>query len=380
MDSFYVSVERLLNPDLIGKPVVVGGPPQSRGVVSSASYEARAFGVQSAMPSAQAYRLCPQAIFVGSSFETYARYSRMIAETLATFTPLAEMASQDEAYMDMTGTERLWGGPEEMGRRIKAAVRERTGLPCTVAASPSRLVSKIATDTVKPDGLVWVRPGTEAAFLAPLAVGRMPGVGPKTQDRLGELGMKTLGDIQRLGRAECRRLFGEQGESLWDRSSGIDDAPVSGEWGPPKQVSHETTFDRDISDAAALNAIVADLADRVAERLRADGLFAWTVSVKFRYREFETRGGSRTLEAPTHDPATIRDEARSILAAKREPHRPLRLVGVACSNIAESDEGQMDMVADGTDREKRERLWNAVDALRAKYGRGSVKNAGGEGE
>lgn len=376
MDSFYVSVERLLDPSLVGKPVVVGGPPDSRGVVSSASYEARAFGVRSAMPCSQAFRLCPQAIFVSSGFGIYSKYSRLIAETLSTFTPLAEMASQDEAYLDMTGTERLWGGPLDMGRRIKAAIRDRTGLPCTVAGSANRLVSKIGTDTVKPDGLLWVEPGTEAAFLAPMATGKMPGIGPKTVERLRELGLRTLGDIQRLGRAECARLFGEHGDSLWERASGIDAAPVAAEAGPPRQISHETTFDRDISDAAALNAVLADLSDRAAERLRADGLFAWTISVKFRYREFETHGASRTLESPTHDPSVIRDEARALLAAKREPHRPLRLVGVACSNLAESDEGQMDLLDEGTGREKRERLWNAVDALRAKYGRGAVKPGG----
>ncbi len=375
MDSFYVSVERLLNPDLVGKPVVVGGPPNSRGVVASASYEARAFGVRSAMPCSQAYRLCPQLVFVGSGFGVYSEYSRRIGDVLRTFTPLVQMASQDEAYLDMSGTERLWGDPEASARSIKTRLREDTGLPCTVGASSSRTVSKIASAHAKPDGLLWVRPGGERGFLAPLDAGRLPGIGAKTQTRLRELGIRTLGDIQRVGRVECRRLFGDHGASLWDRASGIDDNAVEPDTGPPKQVSHETTFAEDISDSGELSRRIAALSDKVASRLRAQDLTAFTVGIKFRYADFETHGASRTLENPTNDPSVLRDEARGLLAEKRDPRRPLRLIGVAASGLVGGGEGQMDMLSAERD-ERRERLWKAVDALRGKYGEDAVERGG----
>ncbi len=375
MDSFYVSVERLLNPDLIGKPDVVGGPPNSRGVVASASYEARTYGVRSAMPCAQAYRLCPELVFVSSGFGVYSEYSRKIRDVLQTFTPLAQMASQDEAYLDMTGTERLWGNPEETGRRIKEDLRVKTGLPCTVGASTSRTVSKIASAHAKPDGLLWVRPGQEAEFLAPLPAGALPGIGPKTQTRLRELNVHTLGDLQRLGCDECHRLLGEHGESLWKRASGIDKNTVESESGPPKQVSHETTFGEDISDSEVLNRHIAALSDHVASRLRAQDLTAFTIGIKFRYADFETHGASFTIDSPTNDPSCIRDEARRLLNEKRDARRPLRLIGVSTSNFVAGGEGQMDLLTAGTS-ERRTRLWKAVDAVRDKYGDNAIEHGG----
>jgi len=371
MDSFYVSVERLLDPDLIGKPVVVGGPPDSRGVVASASYEARKFGVRSAMPCSQAYRLCPQLVFVSSGFDVYSQYSRRIAEILGTFTPLCQMASQDEAYLDMTGTERLWGDPEAAGERMKERIREETGLPCTVGASTARVVSKIASAHAKPDGLLWIRPGDEARFLAPLDISRMPGIGPSTQKRLRDLGLQTLGDLQRLGSSECARLFGEHGGHLWERASGIDDTPVESDSGPPKQVSHETTFSEDVAETAALDRCIALLSDKVASRLRRADLTAFTIGIKFRYADFETHTAAATLPAPTSDPSVIRDEARDLLARKRSAARPLRLIGVTATGLVEGGGHQTDLLST-PGSEKSQRLWKAVDALREKYGDSTI--------
>lgn len=377
MDSFYVSVERLLDSSLDGKPVVVGGKPNSRGVVASASYEARAFGVRSAMPSSQAYRLCPQAIFVAGNYSKYSHYSRQTREVMQSMTPLVQVASQDEAYLDMTGTERLWGTPVAMGGRLREEIMSKTGLPCSVGISSNKMVSKIASSICKPKGLLWVPPGSEALFLAPLKVGRIPGLGPKSQKRLHELGIQRIGDLQKLGRDDCIRLFGPHGGELFEKAMGNSSARVVTEE-ETKSISHETTFERDIVDAEELSRVLSQLSERVAARVRRDGYWASTIGIKFRYSDFETHTGARTLSAPTRDDRLIFRTASELFTAKREKNRPIRLLGVVCSSLV-AEESQLDLLGKSEESGRRDRLMTAIDALREKHGFGSIRNASSTG-
>lgn len=375
MDSFYVSVERLLDPSLVGKPVVVGGRPDSRGVVASASYEARRFGVRSAMPSAQAYRLCPQAVFVSGGYGKYSEYSRKIRAVLERMTPLVQFASQDEAYLDMTGTERLWGAPVEMGRRVREAILADTGLPCSVGIGTNKMIAKIASSLCKPKGMLWVPAGSEERFLAPLDVGEIPGLGPKSQKRLHELGIRRVGDLQALGAEGCRRLFGDHGEELFERAMGRLSSVVATEE-EAKSISHETTFEQDVASGEELEAVLLGLSERVAARVRRDGVWANTIGIKFRYANFETHTAARSLSTPTRDDRTIFRTAVELLRAKWDARRALRLVGVACSNLTDEC-GQMDLLGAGEDSARREKLLEAIDALREKHGTKAIRSAGG---
>jgi DNA polymerase-4 len=373
MDSFYVSVERLRDPSLIGKPVIVGGPPNSRGVVSSASYEARKFGVRSAMPSATAAKLCPSAIFVSGGFGRYSEYARKILKVFHQFTPVVQMASQDEGYLDMSGTERLWGPPLAAAHRVRQEILNMTGLPCSVGAASNKMVAKIASGLCKPKGLLWVPMGNEGEFLAPLPVGQIPGVGRKTEERLTTLGIRYVRDLQRLGRAELVRLFGRNGEVLHDAAHGIGYSQVETE-SDRKSLGAEETFDRDISDREKLEAIVLALSGKVARRLRAEGLSAMTISIKYRYEDFETHTAARSLAAPVCDDLAIAGIARELLEEKRDPARPLRLVGVTASNFAESQQG--DLLAELPDNARTTRLMQAMDALASRHGDAVVRRGG----
>jgi DNA polymerase-4 len=372
MDAFFVSVEELEDPSLQGKAVVVGADQDGRGVVAAASYEARKFGVHSAMPVRTAKRLCPHAIFLRGRHDKYREYSEKIRRIFEEFTPTVEMVSIDEAYLDLTGAERLHGGALRAADRLVRTVKERTRLNCSVGVSTSHLVSKIASDQAKPHGLLLIFPGREAQFLAPLPIRRMPGVGKVTEPELLALGIATIGDLQRYGEERLRRRFGKFGDWLYAKSLGKDiDAYSYRE--EPKSISHETTFDADTNDAEELERTLSYLSQLVGRRLREHRLFARTVGLKLRNWKFKTLTRDTTLDEPTHLDSVIFENARRLFAAAWDAKEPIRLVGVRASGL-ERREFQLNLLEAGR-REKLDQALAAADRVRKKFGFDSIQMA-----
>jgi DNA polymerase-4 len=374
MDAFFVSVEELYDPALKGKAVVVGGRPNERGVVSAASYAARAYGVHSAMPLRHAYRLCPHAVFVEGHPDRYRDYSRRIFAILEAFTPLLSMASVDEAYLDMTGTERLHGPPLRAAHLLHERVRAETDLNCSIGISRARMVAKVASDAAKPNGILWVLPGQEAAFLAPLEVRRIPGVGKVMERDLHACGIRRVGDLALLSEQFLKERFGEWGLALAGKSRGLDvggwfDSEV-GSHEDPKSISHEHTFSEDTADDTRLQATIARLSEQVARRLREHALFARTVQLKLRFSDFSTITRAQSLDHATQLDKEILDVVRALLAANRPPDAKVRLLGVHTSGFTH-DTGQLNLIdQEKTDRWRR--AMGAVDDIRDRYGEDSV--------
>ncbi len=378
MDAFFVSVEELFDPSLKGKPVVVGGRPNERGVVSAASYAARKFGVHSAMPLRTAYKACPQAIFVDGHPERYREYSEKVFEVLNSFSPRVEMASIDEAYLEMTGTERLLGPPITAAHLLHQRVKEKTALNCSIGISTARMVAKVASDQAKPNGVLWVVPGAEAAFLAPLDVRRIPGVGKVTESHLHALGIRKVGDLARLDEAFLEEKFGKWGLALAGKSKGMDaggwfDTEV-GEEQDPKSISHEHTFDVDTADAGLLEATLARLSVMVGRRLREHGLFTRTVQLKLRYKDFTTLTRAFTLDHATDLDTELLDTARLLFRKNWKPGAEVRLLGVHAGSL-ESSEGQMSLLESEKTGRWRKAL-EAADRLRDKFGESAVSLGG----
>jgi DNA polymerase-4 len=378
MDAFFVSVEELFDPSLKGKPVVVGGKSNERGVVSAASYAARKFGVHSAMPLRTAYKLCPQAIFIEGHRDRYAEYSRKVFDVLGSISPQVEMASIDEAYLDLTGTERLHGPPLRAAHKLHDAVRAATNLNCSIGAASSRLVAKISSDQAKPNGVLWIVPGCEAQFLAPLDVRKIPGVGKVTEQNLHACGIRKVGDLAKLDEHFLGERFGKWGLALAGKARGEDaggwfDTEV-GEGGGPKSISHENTFSVDTADRAALDAMLVRLSEMVARRLRDHHLWAHTVQIKLRYSDFTTFTRAKTLDHSTQIDAELAAAARGLFF-KSWNGRPIRLLGVYAQQL-EEQEGQTNLLEEPTTERWRKTL-QAVDRLREKFGDGSVSLAAG---
>ncbi len=369
MDAFFVSVEELFDPSLKGKPVVVGGKADQRGVVSAASYAARKYGVHSAMPLRTAYKLCPQAIFVEGHRERYTEYSRKVYTVLQSFTPRVEMASIDEAYLDMTGTERLHGPPLEAAHKLHNAVKAATDLNCSVGIAASRMVAKVCSDQAKPNGILWIPPGQEANFLAPLDVRKIPGVGKVTEQNLHACGIRKVGDLAKLDPAFIEQRFGNWGLALAGKAKGLDSgAWFDGEIGEghdPKSVSHEHTFMTDTADTDALDAMLVKLSEKVARRLRDHGVWARTVQIKLRYSDFSTFTRSKTLDHATQIDTELAEAARSLFH-KAWTKKPIRLLGVYGQQL-EENEGQTSLIAETRTDNWRKAL-AAVDKIRGKYG------------
>lgn len=367
LDAFYASVEQRDHPEYRGKPVIVGGGPHERGVVSAASYEARAFGVRSAMPLRTAGTLCPQGIFVPGDHAAYAAASDAVMALFSARTPLVQPISLDEAFLDVTATLQLFGGAEAIARELKRAVREELGLVLSVGVATNKLCAKIGSDLRKPDGLVIVPPGEEAAFLAPLPLFRLWGVGPKTRGALGDLGMRTIGELAAAHPALLETRFGEHGRRVWERANGIDGSTVQPQV-EAKSVGHEYTFERDTSDAAQIEATLLRLAEGVGRRLRSGNHRARTITLKLRVAPFETRSRQRTLAEPTDDDLRLYETARLLLraalAADRAAGRaaPVRLVGVSASGLVSGE--QLGLFESA----RAARLNTALDAVRDRFG------------
>ncbi len=374
LDAFFAAVEQRDRPELRGKPVIVGGDPTdkryTRGVVSTASYEARKFGVHSAMPLRTAYQLCPQGVYLPVDGAKYQRVSHEVMAVLRRFTSEVEQVSIDEAFLDVAGSEALFGPAPEIARRIKEAVVEATGLTVSVGVATTRLVAKVASDLRKPDGLVVVQPGDEAAFLAPLEIRRLWGIGPKTAERLHGLGIATIGELAALPAETLARALGDHGATLHDRALGIDEEPVHGGGEAAKSVSHETTFAVDVTDPAEIERTLLALSEGVSARLRAGGIRAGTVAVKVRYSSFRTVTRQKHLAEPA-------DLTEPIWRAAVELARPevrgkkIRLLGVAATQLGAPEQISMFDVVD----ERARRVVNATDAVRRRYGDRAVTRA-----
>jgi DNA polymerase-4 len=372
MDAFYVSVEELENPSLRGKAVIVGADPDGRGVVTAASYEARKFGVHSAQPIGKAKKLCPHAIFLRGNYARYYHYSERIYKIFGDFTPDLEMVSIDEAYLNLTGSERLNGPAFRAADRLIRTVKDQTGLNCSVGAATSHVVAKIASDQAKPHGLLYVLPGREAAFLAPLPVRRMPGIGKVTEPELASLGIWKIGDIQAYGVERLRERFGKYGEWLHAKSQGNDiEAYRYSE--ETKQISHETTFERDTDDTSELERTLSLLSQRVARRLREHGFFARTVGLKIRFAPFHTVTRDVTLDEPTQLDAVIFTKALDLLQKALKPGSRVRLLGVRAAHL-ERREFQRNLL-DAPEHNRLDRLARTADALRDKFGFDSLRLA-----
>lgn len=382
MDAFFVSVEELYDPSLKGKPVVVGGKSNERGVVSAASYAARKFGVHSAMPLRRAYQLCPQAIFVEGHMERYREYSGRIFDVLNKFTPLVSMASIDEAYLDMTGTDRLHGPPLRAAHLLHNAIQQATALNCSVGISASRLVAKVSSDQAKPNGVLWVLPGQEAAFLAPLDVRKIPGIGKVTEQNLHKLGIRKVGDMAKLDESFLQSRFGAWGLAMAGKSRGIDaggwfDTAI-GEQADPKSVSHEHTFSVDSAERDLLESTLTHLAERVARRLREHGLWTRTVQVKLRWSDFTTITRAHTLPRATQLDIDIIEAARTLFRDNWKPGITVRLMGVQASQFDKEEEaaGLLGMLDDGRDQRWKQAL-SAADRLRDRFGESAVSLGSG---
>ncbi len=371
MDAFFASVEQLDDPSLRGKPVLVGGG-QRRGVVAAASYEARRFGARSAMPMAQALRLCPQAIVVPPHRRRYEEISAQVFAIFRRFTPLVEGISVDEAFLDVSASRSLFGDGESIARRIRAAIREETGLTASAGVAPSKFVAKIASDLRKPDGLVVVKPEEVVSFLAPLPVDRMWGVGPKAAERLRAMGYATLDDLARADERVLERALGTWGVQVRLLAQGIDEREVEPER-EAKSVGAEETFDEDLTDRASIERTLLAHCVRVARRLHEAGLFARRVTVKLKYADFTLKTRQARLPEPVDDATSLFEAARELLDRFPIAGRRVRLTGVSAGEIAEGL--PQPTLFPSPERERRRAIESVVGELRERFGKQGVTRA-----
>jgi DNA polymerase IV len=378
MDAFFVSVEELFDPSLKGKPVVVGGKANERGVVSAASYAARKFGVHSAMPLRTAAKLCPQAVFVEGHPTRYRDYSAKVYEVLNRFSPKLEMVSIDEAYVDMTGTERLHGPPLRAAHALHSAMKAETQLNCSIGIGTSRLIAKVCSDQAKPNGVLWIVPGGEVKFLAPLDVRKIPGVGKVMEKRLQEQGITKVGDLAARDQRWLEQNFGALGMALSGKSRGLDaggwfDADIGADEGP-RSISHEHTFSQDTSDAQRLESTLARLTEMVCRRLREQKLHARTLQLKLRDSGFHTITRAQTLSQPTAVDTEVFTVIRELFRANWKGNA-IRLLGVHVSHFEEESD-QITLTGPRT-HEKWTQALSAADRLREKYGENAISLATG---
>jgi DNA polymerase-4 len=372
MDAFFASVEQLDHPDFRGKPVIVGADPsQGRGVVSAASYEAREFGIHSAMPISQAFAACPHGIFVQPRFKRYKELSDKMFDIFRDFSPSVEPISIDEAFIDLTGTERLHGPAEDVGRKVKARILDETGLVASVGIAPNKFLAKLASDFDKPDGFVVIHEDEVRQFLDPLPIGKLWGVGPSTEKALRSLGISTVRQLAIFDEAALCRVIGDHGSQLIKLARGEDDRDFQGDY-RRKGISIEQTYIRDVTDRSQLIATMRRLSDKLAGRMRNEGISGRTITVKVRYTGFITISRSSTSPFVFHNAEEIFEEAMRL--AMPELEGAVRLLGIRIGNLC-GREGEQLRLFGGEDRSKIERLEKALDEITSKFGEGSIERA-----
>jgi nucleotidyltransferase/DNA polymerase involved in DNA repair len=379
MDAFFASVEQHDNPELKGKPVVVGAPPDQRGVVAAASYEARQYGIHSAMPSRTAGQKCPEAIFLRGNMARYKEVSNQIMRIFESYTPLVQPLSIDEAFLDVTGAQRLFGDGETIAGKIRRDILEQTGLTASVGVAPNMFLAKIASDMNKPDGITLVPFDQDAIerFLAPLPIGRMWGVGKVTQKKLLSFGLTTIGKLQQCDPQTLERAVGQHAAAVFSRlARGIDERGIVLET-KDKSISNEITFKEDVIDRERIEATYKRLIDKVGRRVRKAGFFATTAHLKLRWSDFSTITRQTRLSIPCQDDITLRETGMALLNEHLR-HRPVRLIGFGVSGLTETDEpktAQLDLfdAPDTTLHKKRNRLSAAADQIRKAFGKNSIR-------
>jgi DNA polymerase-4 len=375
MDAFYASVEQRDHPEHRGKAVIVGSDPKNgkgRGIVATCSYEARKFGIHSAQPISQAWKLCPRGIYLLPDMEKYARVSSQIMGLLLEFTDLLEQLSIDEAFLDVTGSGKLFGSGAGIGRKIKERIFRELQLTASVGVATNKFVAKVASDLHKPDGLVVVDPGREKEFLAPLPIRRLWGVGPKTETRLREIGLETIGQVAGMQQSELVARLGQTGAHLWQLSQGIDDRPVAPEEGF-KSIGHENTFEQDTADPELINKTVLDLTHRVAQRLRGKGARARTICVKYREADFSTYTRRTTLSDPVDTSEKIFHVAMKLLKTLLRQGALVRLVGVYAGNLEIASGGKQMALFDESKKDRK--LAAAIDDIAERFGEKAITRA-----
>ena len=374
MDAFYAAVEQLDNPWLRDRCVIVGGT-RGRGVVSAASYEARRFGVRSAMPIFQARQLCPQGVFVHPRMDRYREVSGDVMAVLQEFSPLVEQVSIDEAFIDLTGTERLHGPPADLAQLLKKRVHEAVHLTCSIGVAPNRFLAKIASDFKKPDGLTVINPDQVADFIDRLPIVKVPGVGPKTQLKIAEFGIRFLGDIRRFPEPTLESIFGSYGRRLLELSRGIDPAPITPD-SPAKSVSSECTLEKDTSEPSALNRCLLEQAEEVAAGLRKEGVKARTVVLKIKHADFKLYTRRTTFTPPTQSSKDLYRQARRLLDEYRLTQK-IRLIGLGATGFVPADAPRQQELFAGEEssREGWEKVDRTVEAIKSKFGEKVIQRA-----
>lgn len=366
MDAFFVAVEELLNPGLRGKPVAVGGAPSGRGVVASASYEARKYGVRSAMPSYQARQLCPQLIFVSAHYAEYARYSDSVARILERYSPEIEWVSIDEAYMNLRGCERLYGPAPLVAEQIRDAIRGELHLSASIGIARNRLMAKVASDYAKPGGLLFILPGYEERFLRPMPVRSLPGIGPKMEEQLQEMGIQTAGELAAMPQDLLQAAFGVNGLILSRRARGMDGEMLAPADTESKSISREITLEEDTVDEEHLAAVLHHLVERAANELRKTQRKSRTITLKLRYTDFKRATRSATLDSATALDEIIFRTAMDLLHENWQRRVRIRLIGIHLSHF-EPETGQLGLFTD--ERETRSRnLHQQIDQVRERFG------------
>jgi len=374
LDAFFVSVEQVLNLELKGKPVIVGGDPERRGVVASASYEARPFGIHAGMPSSKARRLCPQAIFIRAHFSIYKDASAKFMKILGDFSPYIEPLGLDEAYLDVTGCEEPYGSHRQLALAIKERIHKELELTVSAGIATCKVVAKIASDLCKPDGLLEIAPGEEQAFLNPLPVAKLPGVGKKTEQPLKEMGITTIGELASLPLDTIKRQFGATGAVIHSYAKGVDDREVEAP-GEAKSISQQLTFARDTLDRNFLEANLHNLCQEVCQELRSQNKRARCVAIRLRYADFKTITRQVILKEASDVTQVIFAAAQQLLSkALAQQEKPIRLIGIRISSLV-GEEKQLPMFDSGT--EKPEHLDKAIDKIRRKYGSTAIKTGNG---